>query len=285
MAAMCHQLTSRASSDGPPLSYLAFVPPQSCAPLVLVHGNARGGTRLFRAFLPMAIARNVPLISPTFPPERFPGYQRLAGVDGPLAARQALLDTLEDARSCLGVATDLVDLLGFSGGAQFVHRFAMLSSSRVRRAVVAAAGWYTYLSPARPFPRGAGASDYSGARPVDVDAFLRLPVHVLVGARDVERSAGLRTGESLDRRQGRDRLTRALRWMDHLEEVARTRGVGPQVSFDLLPETGHSFTEAVDCGGLVARAFDFLHPMNVSAASVPAVNSPSVDSPTGDPSA
>lgn len=279
MAAACHQLTSRASADGPPLSYRAFVPPRSGPPLVLVHGNARGGTRLFRAFLPMAIARNVPLISPTFPPEQFPGYQWLAGVDGPLAARRALLATLEDARSYLGVATDLVDLLGFSGGAQFVHRFAMLSPGRVRRAVVASAGWYTYLSPARPFPRGAGASEHSGARPVDVDAFLRLPVHVLVGARDIVRGAALRTGESLDRRQGRDRLTRALRWMDHMEEVAATRGVRPQVTFDLLPETGHSFTEAVNCGGLIARAFDFLHPMNVSNLSVPPADPPSGDLP------
>lgn len=262
MAAACHQLTSRAAADGPPLSYRAFVPPGSCPPLVLVHGNARGGTKLFRAFLPMAIARNVPLISPTFPPEQFPGYQWLAGVDGPLAARRALLDTLEDARSFLGITTDLVDLLGFSAGAQFVHRFAMLSPTRIRRAVVASAGWYTYLSPARLFPRGAGASERSGSVPVDVDAFLRLPVHVLVGACDVERGADLRTGRSLDRRQGRDRLTRALRWMDHMEEMAATRGLRSQVSFDLLPDTGHSFTEAVECGGLVMRAFDFLHPQS-----------------------
>jgi len=56
--------------------------------------------------------------------------------------------------------------------------------------------------------------------------------------------------------------------------VAASRGLRPQVSFDLLPETGHSFTEAVDRGGLIARAFDFLHPRNGSA--VPAAP------PTGD---
>ena len=125
---------------------------------MLVHGRGRAAARQFRAFLPMAIARGVALIAPTFPAQRFSGYQYLAGTDGPLCARDALLGTLDDAWQHLGVGTDEVDLVGFSGGAQFAHRFAMSAPGRVRRAVVAAAGWYTYLDEDRPFPRGAGAA-------------------------------------------------------------------------------------------------------------------------------
>lgn len=260
------RLTTRSSAQGPPLSYRAFVPARGYdgPPLLLVHGNGRAATRQFRAFLPAAIARNVPLIAPTFSPDRFPDYQSLAGAEGPLAARRALLTTLDDAWSHLGVVTDEIDMVGFSGGAQFAHRFAMLAPDRVGRAVVASAGWYTYLDDGRPFPRGTGRSQQSGGRNVDVEAFLRVPVHVLVGERDVRRDVGLRTGESIDRRQGRDRLTRALRWMDHLEEAAGLRNLPPQVSFDLLPDTGHSFAEAVERGGLVGRAFEFLHPTGPS---------------------
>ena len=127
-------------------------------------------------------------------------------------------------------------------------------------AVVASAGWYTYLDHDRPFPRGVAPGERTGGRPVDVDAFLRIPIHVLVGERDVEQDLGLRTGKAIDRRQGPNRLTRALRWMDHLEEAAGARGLPPRVSFDLLTDTGHSFSEAAERGGLVDRTFDFLHP-------------------------
>lgn len=262
MCAARSPLTSRTAADGPPLSYRAFVPPNGWHrhPLVLIHGHGRGANRQFRAFLPTAITRGVPLIAPVFPPDRFEGYQSLAGVDGPLAAMTALADTLDDVSWHLRLPTDQVDLLGFSGGAQFVHRFAMLSPSRVLRAVVASAGWYTYLDEDRPFPRGVGASEWSGGRSVDVSGFLGTSVHVIVGERDIERDKNLRTGRTIDRRQGTDRLTRALRWTDHLEDVARIRGLRPRVSFDLLPGTGHSFSEAVERGDLVARVLDFLQP-------------------------
>jgi pimeloyl-ACP methyl ester carboxylesterase len=258
-------LARRVAAQGPPLSYRAFVPSgrspgsRPYPPVVLVHGRGRAATRQFQAFLPMAIARGVALIAPTFPPQQFSGYQYLAGADGPLCARDALLGTLDDAWTHLGVGTDEVDLVGFSGGAQFAHRFAMSAPGRVRRAVVAAAGWYTYLDEDRPFPRGAGPLAAGGER-VDVAAFLRIPVHVLVGDRDVGRGPSLRTGPSIDRRQGVNRIARALRWTGHLEDVARARSLAARVSFDLLTDTGHSFTEAVEKGGLVARTFDFLGP-------------------------
>lgn len=267
MAVSRHPLTTRLADQGPPLSYRAFVPTRHGAadrvavPLVLVHGRSRAVARQFRAFLPTAIARDVALIAPMFAPDRFAGYQSLAGLAGPLAARDALLAVLDDVWEHLGVATDLIDLVGYSGGAQFAHRFAMLEPTRVRRVVVAAAGWYTYLDPARGFPSGAGPSPLSGARAVDVEAFLRLPVHVLVGERDVERDAGLRTGAGIDHRQGSHRLTRALRWMDHLEDAAQGRGLMPRASFDLLADCGHGFDEAVRRGELVARTYEFLGPV------------------------
>jgi pimeloyl-ACP methyl ester carboxylesterase len=227
---------------------------------VLVHGAGRRAARQFQAFLPRAIALGVPLIAPLFPADRFTGYQSLGGADGPLAAMAAFVATLDDASSHLRVPTDRIDLFGFSGGAQFVQRFAMLAPARVLRAVVAAPGWYTYLDEGRPFPRGVAPSERSGGRPVDVEAFLRIPMHVLVGERDIERDQRLRTGDAIDRRQGPDRLTRALRWMDHLEETGQARGLRPRVSFDLLTATGHAFAEAVERGGLVERVLGFLHP-------------------------
>jgi len=275
-------LTLRTSAgEGPPLSYHAFVPPEGWhrRPLVIVHGAGRGGTRQFRSFLPTAIACGTPLIAPIFPAARFPGYQSLAGADGPLSALAAFVDTLDDAHRHLRLQTDRVDLLGFSGGAQFVHRFAMLSPRRVRRAVVVSAGWYTYIDAHRHFPRGTAPSPRSGGRSVDTNAFLSIPLHVLVGEQDVNRDVHLRISDTIDRRQGPDRLRRALRWLDHLEGVAEVCGVPSQVTFDLLPDTGHSFSEAVDRGGLVPRVFAFLHPTGKQAT--PPASACPTDPPMG----
>jgi pimeloyl-ACP methyl ester carboxylesterase len=254
-------LTERGPSRSLPLGYRAFVPDGAAGgpPLVVVHGRSGRAARHFHAFLPAAIRLNLPVIVPTFDPDRFHGYQRLAGAEGPLAALRALHATLDDAHQALGVDTSHVDLLGFSGGAQFAHRHALLAPEQVRRLVVAAAGWYTLLDPARGFPYGTAAAPASGGVAADVDAFLRIPVHVLVGERDVVREASLRSSGAINRQQGPNRLTRALRWIDHVEDAARLRGVESCITFDLLPGCGHSFAEAVRRGSLVERALGFLH--------------------------
>ena len=245
----------------PPLTYRAFIPeePTGQPALVLVHGRSRAAAPLFQAFLPAAMTWNVPLLAPTFSRTRFPRYQQLAGVAGPLAARQALLAVLDDVRRELGPAAHRVNLLGFSGGAQFAHRFALLTPHRVHRIAVVAAGWYTYLDPELPFPLGVAPSERSGGLSPNVDAFLRLPIHIMVGAEDTERDTGLRSTRIIDRIQGKHRLIRAVRWLNHLEESARIRGIRPRVTLDVLPKTSHSLRKAVVAGNLVTRAFDFFH--------------------------
>jgi hypothetical protein len=123
------------------------------------------------------------------------------------------------------------------------------------------------LDPTRPFPYGVLLPESGPDTRLDVGEFLSLPVHLLVGERDVHRDRRLRTSGSLDRRQGRHRLARALTWIDHVEAVAAAAGVPSRVSFDLLPGTGHSFGEAVTNGGLVERVVDFV--LAVESASSP----------------
>lgn len=261
-------LTVRGSDDSPALGYWAFIPEADPATtLVLIHGSTRNTGRMFRAFLPHAVALGLPIIIPSFPRPGFHGYQRLAGSTGPLAARQALDDTLTDAQEMLGIATGRVALCGFSGGAQFAHRYAMFSPGRIRRLVVASAGYYTYLDPDLRYPYGVGPSPLSGSEAPDADAFLRLPLHVLVGELDLDRDAGLRGGVRLDESQGNNRLTRAMRWVDHLESAAASRGIRSRVSFDLLPGTAHSFSSAVHRGNLVDRVLGFLNPAAAAASA------------------
>lgn len=270
MGTDAHLLTVRGNDDGPALGYSAFVPGIAGArTLVLIHGNTRHTGKMFRAFLPQAAELGLAIIVPTFPREGFRGYQRLAGSAGPMAARQALDDTLLDAQEVLGIATDRMTLCGFSGGAQFAQRYALFSPGRIHRLVVASAGYYTHLDPELRYPYGVGPSALSGGLAPDVDEFLRLPVHVLVGEQDVDRDEGLRVGVRLDRSQGRNRLARALHWVDHLEAAAADRGMRSRVSFDVLPGTAHSFSSAVHRGDLVARVLAFAHPAGASVNRIP----------------
>jgi pimeloyl-ACP methyl ester carboxylesterase len=226
--------------------------------LVLVHGKGRHAAHQFRAFLPQALLLGIPIIAPVFDSLHFPRYQRLNGPSGPLGALEALESVLADAHQTLGMTTDQVDLVGYSAGAQFVHRYLLFAGTGVRRAVVAAAGWYTYLDGARRFPHGIRTGPETCGRTAVPADLLRGPLHVLVGDQDVRRGSSLRTSPRLDHLQGPDRLTRALRWVDHLEDEARRAGLDSQVTFDLLPDCNHTFPRAVRAA-FVDRVFVFLH--------------------------
>jgi len=88
--------------------------------------------------------------------------------------------------------------------------------------------------------------------------FLHLPILVMVGARDLERDAGLRRNPQVDRRQGLTRVERAARWATALRAAAVELGIEPQVAFRQLPACGHSFADCVARGGLVGRTARWL---------------------------
>jgi hypothetical protein len=92
----------------------------------------------------------------------------------------------------------------------------------------------------------------------DVDGFLQLPMRVLVGELDTSRDALLRSRPGLDEQQGGHRLARAVRWVEHLNENAARRGIATDIRLELLPGTGHSFSEALARGDMARRISAFL---------------------------
>lgn len=254
---MTDERTPHLPSAALPSAVRTYLPPRPVgAPLVTVHGRSRRAGDLFRTFLPTAMKQERTLVSPLFGSADYPRYQRLEGALGPFAAAAALTETLDDLSRQHAVDTRTIDLVGYSGGAQFAHRFALLHPERIRRLVVVASGWYTRLDARRRFPHGLGGASADAPAHFDVDAFLRLPILVIVGEHDTVDDASLRTSPRLEREQGGNRLQRALSWVDHLEEEGRRRGISTSISFDVLADCGHSFGDAV-AAGFADRAMSF----------------------------
>ena len=221
--------------------------------LVTVHGISRNAGEQITAFAELAEHYGVVLVAPLFTAPRFRGYQRLRG-RGQRADRK-LEAILAEVRRLTAAHTERVALFGYSGGAQFVHRYAMAYPNRVKSAGVAAAGWYTFPDPKRDYPYGIRSTPASSDLSFEPTRFLRVPMHVWVGERDIERDAALRQSKRVDRQQGGNRVERAQRWVDAMRDAAQQTGLDTPYSMTLLPRSDHSFRRCVKRGKLAERVF------------------------------
>ncbi|WP_227270141.1 alpha/beta hydrolase [Roseobacter weihaiensis] len=220
-------------------------------PVVAVHGIRRGAELQARLFAKRAAASGRPVIAPLFDAERWGGYQQ-AALRG--RADLALIDLMASlAREGL-IGANTLDLFGFSGGAQFVHRFAMLHPTRVAKLSIASPGWYTFPDNA-PYPYGLSPPanrDANWARrlPANIGQFLALPMNVCIGEQDCVADKNTRSGDAIDAQQGLHRHARAHRWSAAIRAAATALGIRPRVALHVLKNCGHDFEACVHKGEL-----------------------------------
>ncbi len=245
------RMTLRAAGAEPRPDYFLFQPDAvdpARPPLVAVHGISRNAEEHVEAFAEVAVAERRLLIAPHFDEARFGGFQRLAG-----GTEEAVAALWTDVEAVTGRRLGAVDMIGFSGGAQFAHRYAMLNPARVNSMTLVAAGWYTFPSEGERFPYGVKRDSRRGRRAADnLTRFFAIPTLVLVGALDGQRDASLRKAPDIDIKQGINRIERASRWSCAFLQAATRAGVAPTVQFSMLPSCGHAFDDCVDIGGLPA---------------------------------
>lgn len=250
------QVLRRAREDDPARQYFVRVPEAVChgAPVFVgVHGISRNGHEVASMFSRYCDRVGAVLVAPYFSQGHSEDYQRLGRAGRGPRADAALHAILEEVAWLTGAATARVHLFGFSGGAQFAHRYAMAYPHRVARAVVAASGWYTFPDARTKFPYGIRASrDLPGVR-FDPEEFLRVPITVIVGDQDTS-TEDLRSTRRASR-QGSDRVARARSWVEAMRAAARACRYDPQVTLELIPGGGHSFASLMESGGLGERVF------------------------------
>ena len=245
----------RSSAGVPYYVYVPANPRADALPLVSVHGISRNAPDHAAAFGPLAEATGRVVIAPLFSTRGCRRYQRVLD---DCRADKALLTTLDSVAAEIGVAVDRFDLFGFSGGAQFAHRFAMLHPARVHRLALASAGWYTLPTPDYSFPVGAAPDSAEGVRlQSTLAAFLTVPTLVMVGEHDTTRDANLRRTHRLDRRQGLTRVERGARFVQTFRRAAKDAGIAPVTQFQTIPGCAHSFEDCIDKGGMADLLLDW----------------------------
>ncbi len=243
----------------PQLPYRLHVPPVPHPQgriLVSVHGVSRNAGEHLELLRPYAERSGAFLVAPQFAADAYPDYQRLGRKGRGPRADLALIRLLNDLGRTLSLDTGVVDIFGFSGGAQFAHRFAMAHPQRVRHLVLGAAGWYTMPDRGLSYPYG--VADARGLNAVRLDALAaaRLATLLLVGEHDNSPDdEELNRSGIVCRTQGAGRLQRAQAWKRAMDAYARRRGETSAVDLRVLPGVGHSFREAVLAGGMGALVF------------------------------
>jgi pimeloyl-ACP methyl ester carboxylesterase len=247
----------RVLRSNPAQEYFVYVPFRGGTNepvLVTVHGQSRNAKEQAELFSEYCEALGVVLVVPHFPADVYPDYQRL-GRRGS-RADLALNAIVEEAGLLTGASVERIYLFGFSGGAQFAHRYAMAFPDRVASAVCVAAGWYTFPDARRRFPYGIRPrADLPGVR-FDPEEFLRVPMTVIIGENDTEQDGGLRRSDKLDEQQGVNRVERARNWVAAMQAAAVAYRMESLVTFGEAPDACHSFRRfmhVAQLGDLVMR--------------------------------
>jgi pimeloyl-ACP methyl ester carboxylesterase len=263
------RIVLRTSRSDPLQHYLVFVPRAGSidAPvLVSVHGVSRNAHDQARVFASACDERGVVLLVPIFTPDRHRDYQRLGRRGRGERTDLALNDCLAEVALLTGADVAQFRLFGFSGGAQFAHRYLMAHPERVARAVFAAAGWYTFPDDQQRFPYGIRPTRALRGVTFNPERFLRVPINVLIGESDVE-SKRLRRTKRADAQQGTNRLERARNWVAALHAAADLYRIDSRASLTVVPGVDHSFDGFCRDGALVERVFAALFPPDAERKS------------------
>lgn len=230
-----------------PREYYLYAP-QNIRPdapiIVTVHGISMNAAEHLVKMRRLAAQANAVLVAPFFSKQRYPRYQRLQDHKSGVRSDLALIDIVESVSREFGLTNRKLVLIGFSGGAQFAHRFAFYHADRVSHCINCAAGWYSYPDLEEPFPYGLQAQTGPGGLSVHPD-WADVAHHVIVGSRDILVEPSLNMTSAVVSRQGVGRLERARRWVTAMRQALR-EGCDHNVELQEVEGLGHDYTDAND---------------------------------------
>ena len=214
--------------------------------IFVIHGNSRNAEEYLSAWIPHIKNKNVIVAAPQFNKADFRYFFLLemaessgnVNKDESKYINNSISLFFNYIKSKFSLNIDTYNMFGHSAGAQFTHRYMLLSKDkRISDAVVANAGWYTFLTNDE-FPYGIKNSPISISNE-QIKWFMSNKVNLLIGSDDVGfQSVNSSKGANL---QGITRVDRASNYFNSLIMNAENRGYPLRWNYRVLDSVDHDF--------------------------------------------
>ena len=214
--------------------------------LFVVHGNTRNADDYLNTWIRLTKGKNIAIFAPHFKRSSFISFNTLqmSTSNGKIRTNTDLylnnsIDTLFKYIKAKFKLTDkLYDIYGHSAGAQFVHRYLLMSDNpSVNKAVAANAGWYTFLNGA-DFPYGVKNTPIS-LSDNNVKKFLSMDLHILIGSNDIDVNSSINKSNGAQN-QGLNRFQRAKNFFEYTESIVEQNNLEFNWQYQVVSGAPHS---------------------------------------------
>ena len=214
--------------------------------LFVVHGNTRNADDYLNSWIRLTKDKNIAIFAPHFKRSSFISFNTLqmSTSNGKIRTNTDLylhnsIDTLfKYIKTKFKLNDKLYDIYGHSAGAQFVHRYLLMSDNpSVNKAVAANAGWYTFLNGA-DFPYGVKNPPIS-LTDSNVKKFLSTNLYILIGTNDIDVDSSINKSKGAQK-QGINRLQRAKNFFTYTESIVEQNNLEFKWKYQAVPGAPHS---------------------------------------------
>ena len=233
--------------------------------IFVIHGNSRNAEDYLSAWIPHILNKNVIVAAPQFTKIDFRYFFLLEMAESSGKVNNNKNDYINNSislffnyiKSKFSLNINTYNMFGHSAGAQFTHRYMLLSKDkRISNAVVANAGWYTFINNAK-FPYGIKSSPII-ISDEDLRWFMSNKVNLLIGSEDIgSKSVNSSKGAKL---QGITRVDRANNYFNSLITSAEDKNYAFRWNYKVLDNVDHDFKKVTPyAANILLRDIDDLN--------------------------
>ena len=214
--------------------------------LFVVHGNTRNADDYLNTWIRLTKDKNIAIFAPHFKRSSFISFNTLQmstssgkiRTDTDLYLHNSIDTLFKYIKAKFKLNDKLYDIYGHSAGAQFVHRYLLMSDNpSVNKAVAANAGWYTFLNGA-DFPYGVKNPPIS-LTDSNVKKFLSTNLYILIGTNDIDVDSSINKSKGAQK-QGINRLQRAKNFFTYTESIVEQNNLEFKWKYQAVPGAPHS---------------------------------------------
>ena len=214
--------------------------------LFVMHGNDRNAKDYISAWIPYIKNKNIIVVAPRFDKRNYRYFFLLESANSSGVINNNSNDYINSSissfynffKSKFSLNTNKYMMFGHSAGAQFTHRYMLFSNDkRISNAVVANAGWYTFLNGA-DFPYGINNSPID-ITPNDIRWFMSNRSTLLIGGNDISLNDVNSSRGAIN--QGRTRLDRANNYFNVMIDIADKENIPLRWTYKVVDRVGHDY--------------------------------------------